>query len=60
MLKQIPCYLLLFLYPCFYQCIRGQVGGGSGSVPPWFCREWQVPLIIMIIIIINSIIIRCR
>lgn len=43
-LKQIPCYLLLFLYPCFYQCIRGQVGGGSGSVPPWFCREWQVPL----------------
>ena len=40
-LKQVPCYLLLFLYPCFYQCISKP---GSSLNPPWFCREWQVPL----------------
>ena len=42
MLKQIPCYLLLFLYPCFYQCISKR--SDRGDRPPWFCREWQVPL----------------
>ena len=45
MLKQIPCYLLLFLYPCFYQCLtKPGSGSGAGNNVPWFCKEWQVPL----------------
>ena len=37
---QVPCYLLLFLYPCFYQCSRVRAGAGARD-PPWFCKEWQ-------------------
>ncbi len=45
-LKQVPCYLLLFLYPFFYPCIfPDEASGGSNpGVIPWFCKEWRVPL----------------
>ena len=45
-LKQVPCYLLLFLYPFFYPCIfpdEGSEAGAPGMIP-WFCKEWRVPL----------------
>ena len=45
-LKQVPCYLLLFLYPFFYPCIFPS-NNNSESNPamiPWFCKEWRVPL----------------
>ena len=41
-LKQVPCYLLLFLYPFFYPCIFPSKG--TDTVTPWFCKEWRVPL----------------
>ena len=41
----MPCYLLLFLYPFFYPCVYPQSStGGRAPTPPWFCREWRVPL----------------
>ena len=45
-LKQVPCYLLLFLYPFFYPCIFPDeaTAGGNPGVIPWFCKEWRVPL----------------
>ena len=43
-LKQVPCYLLLFLYPCFYRCIVNPGSNAGGGNSPWFCKEWQVPL----------------
>ena len=44
-LKQVPCYLLLFLYPFFYQCMYPKPSTGERAPnPPWFCREWRVPL----------------
>ena len=43
-LKQVPCYLLLFLYPCFYRCIVNPTSNTGAANSPWFCKEWQVPL----------------
>ena len=43
-LKQVPCYLLLFLYPCFYRCIVNPISNDAALNAPWFCKEWQVPL----------------
>ena len=42
-LKQVPCYLLLFLFPFFYPCIFPKKGQEPGMTP-WFCKEWRVPL----------------
>jgi len=42
-LKQVPCYLLLFLYPLFYPCLFPSEGQKPPSTP-WFCKEWRVPL----------------
>ena len=44
-LKQLPCYLLLFLYPFFYPCIFPDKNKPNNPVMiPWFCKEWRVPL----------------
>ena len=47
-LKQVPCYLLLSLYPFFYPCLYPSQSGYSrvyrGYQAPWFCKEWRVPL----------------
>ena len=40
---QVPCYLLLFLYPFFYPCLFPSEGHKPPSTP-WFCKEWRVPL----------------
>ena len=40
---QVPCYLLLFLYPFFYPCLFPTEGHKNFSTP-WFCKEWKVPL----------------
>ena len=40
---QVPCYLLLFLYPLFYPCLFPSEGQKPPSTP-WFCKEWRVPL----------------
>ena len=40
---QVPCYLLLFLYPFFYPCLFPSEGHKAPSTP-WFCKEWRVPL----------------
>ena len=44
--KQVPCYLLLFLYPFFYPCLYPPRPADRTSIhrPPWFCKEWRVPL----------------
>lgn len=44
MLKQVPCYLLLSLYPFFYPCLYPNQSGYRGYTTPWFCKEWRVPL----------------
>jgi hypothetical protein len=42
---QVPCYLLLFLYPLFYPCLYPNTRTrGRPPRAPWFCREWRVPL----------------
>ena len=43
-LKQVPCYLLLSLYPFFYPCVYPSQAGYRGYSTPWFCKEWRVPL----------------
>ena len=45
-LKQIPCYLLLFLYPFFYPCVYPPHPSARGVChkAPWFCKQWRVPL----------------
>merc|ERR1719233_1167236 len=45
-LKQVPCYLLLFLYPFFYPCMYPPHPSSGERIhhPPWFCKEWRVPL----------------
>merc|ERR1719270_1409577 len=43
-LKQVPCYLLLSLYPFFYPCLYPTQSGYRGYATPWFCKEWRVPL----------------
>ncbi|XP_059085448.1 short transient receptor potential channel 6-like [Tigriopus californicus] len=46
-LKQIPCYLLLFLFPVFSQCCPWSNPAGNGTISsrvPWFVRQWRVPL----------------
>ena len=44
-LKQVPCYILLFLYPFFYPCIFPDKNEDSNpEMIPWFCKEWRVPL----------------
>ena len=43
-LKQVPCYLLLVLYPCFSRCIVNPSSSEAAHNAPWFCKEWQVPL----------------
>ena len=41
---QVPCYLLLFLYPFFYPCLFPSEGHHRMLSTPWFCKEWRVPL----------------
>ena len=38
-LKQVPCYFLLFLYPFFYPCIFPDKTKQANPVMiPWFCK----------------------
>jgi len=45
-IKQIPCYFLLFLFPFFSTCCPWSNANNQvdGSSMPWFAKQWRVPL----------------